>query len=65
MHLVGFITKKYIMENLFWTRPLEFKRNNLTAKGRSGHEGVEWIHLARVRGKWRAPVNVIMKLRTP
>jgi hypothetical protein len=28
-----------------------------------GREGVGWIHLAQDRGRWRALVNTIMKLR--
>jgi hypothetical protein len=26
-------------------------------------EGVEWIHLAQDRGRWRAVVNTVMNLR--
>jgi hypothetical protein len=26
-------------------------------------EGVEWIHLAQVRDRWRAVVNAVMNLR--
>jgi hypothetical protein len=25
--------------------------------------GIEWIHLAKDRGRWRAVVNTVMKLR--
>jgi hypothetical protein len=28
-----------------------------------GGEGVEWIHLAQDRDRWRAVVNAVMKLR--
>jgi hypothetical protein len=28
-----------------------------------GHEGIDWIDLARDRDKWRAPVNAVMNLR--
>jgi hypothetical protein len=28
-----------------------------------GWEGVEWIHLAQDRGRWRAVVNAVMNLR--
>jgi hypothetical protein len=31
--------------------------------GETGWEGVEWIHLAQDRGRWRAVVNVVMNLR--
>jgi hypothetical protein len=27
--------------------------------------GVDWIELAQDREKWRAPVNVVLKLRVP
>ena len=28
-------------------------------------EGMEWIDLARDRGRWRAEANVLMNLRVP
>jgi hypothetical protein len=28
-------------------------------------EGVNWIHLAQDRGRWRALVNMVMNLRVP
>lgn len=28
-----------------------------------GWEGMEWINLADIRGKWRAVVNAVMNLR--
>jgi hypothetical protein len=28
-------------------------------------EGVDWIHLAEDRDKWRAVVNTVMNLRIP
>jgi hypothetical protein len=33
--------------------------------GEVGWGDVDWIGLAQERGKWRAVVNVIMKLRVP
>jgi hypothetical protein len=30
-----------------------------------GWEGVEWIHLAQDRDKWRALVSTVMNLRVP
>jgi hypothetical protein len=30
-----------------------------------GWEGVDWMHLAQDRDKWRAFVNTAMKLRVP
>jgi hypothetical protein len=30
-----------------------------------GWEGVGWMHLARDRDQWRAPVNTVMNLRVP
>jgi hypothetical protein len=30
-----------------------------------GWEGVDWIHLAQDRDRWRALVNTVMKLRFP
>jgi hypothetical protein len=30
-----------------------------------GWRGMDWIHLAQDRGKWRALVNTIMNLRIP
>jgi hypothetical protein len=30
-----------------------------------GWEGVDWIHLAQDRDKWRAVVNTVMNLRIP
>jgi hypothetical protein len=31
----------------------------------TGLEGVDWIHGAQDRDRWRAPVNTVMKLRVP
>jgi len=31
----------------------------------TGHEGVEWIHLAPHRGQWRVLVNTVMNPRVP
>jgi hypothetical protein len=28
-------------------------------------EGVDWMHLAEVRDKWRAVVNTVMNIRVP
>jgi cell wall assembly regulator SMI1 len=28
-------------------------------------ERVDWIHLAQYKGRWRAAVNAVMKLRVP
>jgi len=30
-----------------------------------GWEGVDWIHLAQGRDKWRALVDMVMNLRVP
>jgi hypothetical protein len=30
-----------------------------------GEGGVEWIHMAQDRDRWRAVVNAVMKLRIP
>jgi hypothetical protein len=28
-------------------------------------EGVDWIHLAQDKDKWRAPMNTVMSLQVP
>jgi hypothetical protein len=30
-----------------------------------GWDGMDWIHLAQDRGRWRALVNTVMNLRVP
>jgi len=32
---------------------------------KSGIGGMDWIDLARDRGRWLVPVNVVMNLRAP
>jgi hypothetical protein len=31
----------------------------------TGWEGVDWMHVAQNRGKWRTFVNTVMNLRVP
>jgi hypothetical protein len=30
-----------------------------------GLDGMDWIHVAKDRDQWRAPVNTVMNLRVP
>jgi hypothetical protein len=30
-----------------------------------GYEGMDWIHLAENRGRWRTVVNAVINLRVP
>jgi hypothetical protein len=45
-----------------WIRREDNIENDLQEVGRTG---IEWIHMALERGRWRAPVNVVMNLRVP
>jgi hypothetical protein len=31
----------------------------------TGRKGVDWFHMAQVRGQWQALVNVIVNLQVP
>jgi hypothetical protein len=51
-------------------RPLERPRRRWEGKIKMGlrevgWEGIDWIHLAQGRDRWRAVVNTVMKLRVP
>jgi hypothetical protein len=45
-----------------WRR---WQDNGRTDLRETGWEGVNWMHLAPVRGQWRAVVNTVMNLRVP
>jgi hypothetical protein len=44
-------------------RSVDGKMGSKWALGRLVGEGVEWIHLAEDRHRWRAVVNAVMNLR--
>jgi hypothetical protein len=47
-------------------RPRHRWENNIRIDLREiGWEGVDWMHLTRNRGQWRAVVNTVMNLQVP
>jgi hypothetical protein len=59
---------RVLMGNPEGKRPLERPRSRWedgirTDLGDIGWGGVEWIHLAQDRDRWRAVVNAVMNLR--
>jgi hypothetical protein len=62
--------KKFWLERLRGMRPHErpgrkWDDNNKIVVREIGMKGVDWIHLALDRDRWRALVNTVMKLRVP
>jgi hypothetical protein len=50
----------------WWESPKEkdhMKDQDVDGRTDIGWGGVEWIHLAQDRDRWRAVVNAVMKLR--
>jgi hypothetical protein len=47
-------------------RPRSRQKNNVRMDFREvGWQGVDWIHLAQDRGKWRALVKTVTNLQVP
>jgi hypothetical protein len=59
----------FLLENLKGRelgRPRRIWEDNIRMDLREiGWEDVDWIHLAQVKGQWRAVVNTAMNLRVP
>jgi hypothetical protein len=60
--------KKNKLENLKGrdhSEDLEYMDNIKMDLREIGQEDVDWMHLAQVRGQWRALVNTVMNFRVP
>jgi len=54
-----------VRERGLWEDPGADGRITLRHLQEVGCVGMDWIELAQVRDRWRAIVNVVMKLRVP